>query len=235
MTTTDARHAPEVLNDEMLLIRQILETAGRRIAEIGCGGGAFARRLALEGGAASVAAIDLPEALPAPAGNAPPQLRFLAGAAQDLPLADRETDLVFMMKSLHHVPVDSMDRALLEVARVLVSGGVLYVSEPVAEGKFNDILRNFHDETHVRREAQEALRRCKALRRKTDIVFLAPCNYRDFDDFERRMMHGSTVTTRITEAIRDATLRTYERHAAADGSFFENRPFHVTVLRKPAG
>jgi hypothetical protein len=66
-------------------------------------------------------------------------------------------------------------------------------------------------------------------------VFLAPCNYRDFDDFERRMMHGSTVTIAITEAIRNATLRTYERHAASDGSFSENRPFHVTVLRKPAG
>jgi len=228
-----ALNIPDVVDDEMLLIRSTLLTARRKIADIGCGKGAFAYRLALEAGAACVIAVDLPAALPQRDADTPEQVHFVPGEAQNLPLADAGVDLVFMMKSLHHVPVDLMDAALEEVARALTPGGALYVSEPVAEGKFNEIIRNFHDETEVRRRAQQALKRCEGLRRETDMRFLAPCRYRDFDDFERRMMHSSTVNTKITTAIHAVTRETYRRHAAHDGSFFENRPFQVTILRKP--
>jgi SAM-dependent methyltransferase len=62
-----------------------------------------------------------------------------------------------MLKSLHHVPIPLMDRALAEVARVLRPGGHLYVSEPVYEGPFNDIVRLFNDEAVVRAAAQRAV------------------------------------------------------------------------------
>jgi hypothetical protein len=138
------------------------------------------------------------------------------------------------MKSLHHVPVDKMDMALQEAERVLVPGGAVYVSEPVAEGRFQDIIRNFHDETYVRQQAQRALRRCRVLEHRHEIDFLAPCSYRSFADFEQRMMRSSTVTAEINDVVRTATRKSYERYASEGGSFFENRPFHVTVLRKPA-
>lgn len=225
----------DVVSDEMQIISSEIGIAGRRVADIGCGSGAFACRLAIEGSAASVVGFDVPGALPKRDGATPDIVRFLPGKAQDLPLEDDEIDLAFMMKSLHHVPGDQMDAALEEIARVLVPDGILYVSEPVAEGGFQDIIHNFHDETEVRRQAQAALDRCKVLVRERDIHFLAPCRYRDFEDFERRMMHSATVTTEITDAIHAATREAYARHADKDGSFSENRPFHVTVLRKPLG
>jgi len=222
-----------VVEDEMEIIAGLLDVTGRRIADIGCGSGAFARRLATEGHAASVIGIDMPVALPERDETTPENLRFVPGGAQELPLMDGETDIAFMMKSLHHVPVESMDAALREIERVLVPGGILYVSEPVAAGRFNEIVRHFHDETEVREQAQRVLDRCTVLTREKDIDFLAPCRYRDFADFERRMIQSPTVTTAITDEIHAITRESYRRHASDDGSFFENRPFHVTVMRKP--
>ena len=50
-----------------------------------------------------------------------------AGAApavvEDIPFPSGAFDLVLMLKSLHHVPLAHLDRALDEVARVLRPGG----------------------------------------------------------------------------------------------------------------
>ena len=49
-------------------------------------------------------------------------------------------------------------KALREAARVLKSGGILFVSEPLAEGAYFETMKPVHDETKVRRQAQDALR-----------------------------------------------------------------------------
>ncbi len=57
-----------------------------------------------------------------------------------------------------------MDAALAEIARVLVPGGWLYVSEPVFAGPFNELMRLFHDEQAVRAAALAALARAHGAR-----------------------------------------------------------------------
>jgi ubiquinone/menaquinone biosynthesis C-methylase UbiE len=61
---------------------------------------------------------------------------------------------VVLMNTLHHVPLDKMDQALAETARVLKAHGALIVIEPLAEGSFFAALRVVEDETAVRRAAQ---------------------------------------------------------------------------------
>ena len=69
------------------------------------------------------------------------RLTFVAAGAQAIPFEAGRFDLALMLKSLHHVPLDLLDRALAEVHRVLRPGGLLYVSEPVFAGALNEVMR----------------------------------------------------------------------------------------------
>lgn len=222
----------EIISDELALITRHVPVKGGRILDIGCGTGAMTRRLVAEAGAEAALGIDMEAALPADAAPIA-GLSFRAGRAEALDLEDASFAGVLMLKSLHHVPVDQMDTALAEAARVLRPGGVLYVSEPVARGPFDAIMRIFHDEAEVRAAAQEALRRTSALRAVADFIFLSPVAFADFGDFERRMMTLPTLPRPITPELRQAAEAAYHTHAAPDGRFCVDREFHVTILRSP--
>ena len=51
----------------------------------------------------------------------------MLGGAQAIDLPADSIDLVIMLKSLHHVPTELMDRALAEIHRVLKPGGLAYL------------------------------------------------------------------------------------------------------------
>ncbi|UOM33842.1 class I SAM-dependent methyltransferase [Acuticoccus sp. I52.16.1] len=223
---------PEIVADELTLIARLIPLDGARVLDVGCGGGTLTHALVEKAAAAEATGIDLADALPSSTDT--PGVHFRAGSAEALPAQDASVDVVLMMKSLHHVPVPAMDKALEEIARVLVPGGMLYVSEPVARGPFDEIMRNFHDEAQVRAEAQAALARCRVLEPVQAFTFLSPVAFVDFADFERRMMHMPTLWRPLTPDMVTATRTTYDRLSAADGSFRADRENAVAVLRKPA-
>jgi len=126
----------EVIADEIEFLRTLVPLEGARVVDLGCGNGEFARKLLSQGRAASVDAFEVDAIQHAKNLQAPavPGLRFRAGGAERIALADASCDLVVMMKSLHHVPGDLMDDAFAEIRRVLAPGGHLYISEPVYDG-----------------------------------------------------------------------------------------------------
>ena len=229
MTGGGGSGALEAFDDELVLMRRLLPLEGARVLDIGCGEGGFARRLVSEAGASRVVGLDLPQAL----GPSPEGVELLAGKAEALPMPDGAFDLVVMMKSLHHVAPDSMDRALLEAARVLRAGGLLYVSEPVARGPLDEIMRIFHDEAEVRSLAQAALARVTGLGQERRLTFLSPVRFGSFAEFERRMMHLPTLTTPITADMHDAARMAYRARATETGAFAALREVQVAVFRKP--
>lgn len=119
-----------------------------RILELGCGAGEKTRAIAHDYPQASILALEVDQiqhemnlGL-----SGYPNIRFGIGSAERIPAGEEAFDVVFMFKSLHHVPVTVMEQALDEIRRVLVPGGVAYISEPVFSGEYNEILRLFHDE-----------------------------------------------------------------------------------------
>jgi SAM-dependent methyltransferase len=163
-------------------------------------------------------------------------LEFHYGGAQAIPFADASFDGVLMMKSLHHVPTEHMDGALAEVRRVLKPGGWLYVSEPVFAGDFNEILRIFHDEGAVRQRALEALERA-ALARVLEPVerreFLAPREFRDYDDFVEKIVRVTHTDHAYTDEVAAEVRTRFERCLSPAGARFL-QPMRVDFMRRPA-
>jgi SAM-dependent methyltransferase len=227
----------ELVADELALMRRMLPLSGSRVIDLGCGNAQMARRMLESAGVGSVAALEVDRVqheknlAHAPTRRLTP---VLAGA-DDIPFPDASFDIATMFKSLHHVPVGRMDRALGEVRRVLAAGGLLYVSEPVFAGPFNEIVRLFHDEQEVRAAALAALRRatgCGLLEAVEERRFDAPLVFRDFADFEERVVRVTHSSHLLAGETLAEVRHRFERHMQAGGAHFV-RPMRVNLMRRP--
>lgn len=141
------------------MLRRLAAPEGRDVVDIGCGGGELVRALAGLGARPIGVEISEQQLAPALAADDGSGARYVVGRGERLPLADESVDLAVFMRTLHHVPPDSLLPALREVRRVLRSGGAVYVAEPLAEGDFFKLTVLVDDEREVRAAAQAALHR----------------------------------------------------------------------------
>ena len=224
-----------IVTDELSVLADLVSLAGQDIIELGCGAARLARQLLDRYHDAQVTGLEVDARQHAKNLAAPRErLRFVAAGAEAIPFPDASFDLALMLKSLHHVPMASMARALGEVARVLRPGGHLYSSEPVYAGALNEIVRLFNDEGTVRAAAQAALDealRTDAWEQVAERRFEMPVSYRDFADFEQRMMRPTFADHRIDDAKLAEVRAVFEPHCGPDGARF-TRPMLVRLLRR---
>jgi ubiquinone/menaquinone biosynthesis C-methylase UbiE len=130
---------PEIYN-------RLLSLDNKHILELGCGSAEITRNIACSGADRKITALEVDEI--AHEKNLQitdlSNVTFGLSGAQEISLEDESVDVVFMFKSLHHVPLDLMEPSMHEIRRVLKPGGLAYISEPVFEGDFNEVLRLFH-------------------------------------------------------------------------------------------
>jgi ubiquinone/menaquinone biosynthesis C-methylase UbiE len=223
-----------LIDQELDLLDELVPIAGQEIIELGCGSAQLARALLERHPGSRVTALEVDERQHAKNLTSPQRgLRFVAAGAQAVPFADSSFDLALMLKSLHHVPLALMAQALREIARVLRPGGHLYVSEPVFAGVFNDVIRLFNDEQAVRAAAQAALDetvRSGAWETVADRWFATTVQFRDFEDFEQRMIGATYAEHRLSAARLAAVRLAFERYLGPEGAHF-TRPMHVRLLR----
>ena len=224
------------LRDELDLLADLVPLAEQRIIELGCGNARLARGLVQRYAGAQLVGLEVDEVQHAQNVAHPQQrLVFMAGSAEAVPFPDASFDGALMLKSLHHVPLDAMDTALAEVARVVKPGGWLYVSEPIFGGALNEIVRLYNDENTVRRAAQAALDRALAAGRHWEAMaerrFAQPAHFKDWPEFEQRMLYPSFADHFITPALAERVRAALWPHLTADGAHFV-RPMHVRLLRR---
>jgi SAM-dependent methyltransferase len=229
---------PTVIDDDLSLLEALLPLQAQRIIELGCGNARLARELLQRHPDAHVTGLEVDERQHAKNLAAPPvpHLRFVAAGAQAIPFPDASFDLAIMLKSLHHVPLPLLTQSLAEIARVLRPLGHLYVSEPVYDGPLNEVIRLFNDEGVVRAAAQAALDAALlggAWRQVSEHRFMVPVQFKDFDDFEQRMMRPTYADHRLDAAKIAAVRAAFEPHCSADGARF-TRPMHVRLLQRRA-
>ncbi len=226
---------PPLVDDELEVLADLVPLAGQRIVELGCGAAQLSRALLARHADSRVTALEVDERQHAKNLAAPEAgMEFVAAGAQAIPFPDASFDLALMLKSLHHVPMPLLAQALGEVARVLRPGAHLYVSEPVYGGALNEVIRVFNDEGVVRAAAQAALDealRSGAWAQAAERRFEMPVRFRDFADFEQRLMRPTFADHRLDEDKLAATRAVFQPHLGPDGARF-TRPMHVRLLRR---
>jgi ubiquinone/menaquinone biosynthesis C-methylase UbiE len=228
-----------LVTDEVEFMRRVVPLQGARVIELGCGKAELSRRLVERGIVESVTALEVDSRQHAlNLSSAPPSgLTFLLGGAEAIPLPDAQFDVALMLKSLHHVPRQSLGAALSEIRRVLAPGGYLYVSEPVYAGEFNEVTRLFHDEGVVRAAAYLALLDADAdgvLKHVGEYYFDTALAFRDYADFVDRIVRVTHSDIRLPDDIAEEVRSRFERSMTPTGARFV-RQMRVNVMRKPAG
>ncbi|MCB2018212.1 MAG: class I SAM-dependent methyltransferase, partial [Hydrogenophaga sp.] len=204
MTTfiADPDQLPQT-RDELDVLSDLVPLSEQRIIELGCGNARLARSLVQRFPGSQVVGLEVDSVQHAKNVSTPQEhLLFMAGSAEAVPFPDASFDGAMMLKSLHHVPLDGMDIAMAEVARVVKPGGWFYVSEPIFGGALNEIVRLYNDENTVRLAAQAALDRALTAgthwEKGGERRFTQPAHFKDWAEFEQRMLYPSFADHHIT-------------------------------------
>ena len=220
---------PEIYN-------RLLSLDGKHILELGCGSAEITRNIATSGVNRKITALEVDEV--AHEKNLQikdlPNVSFSLSGAEEIPLDDETVDVVFMFKSLHHVPVELMDQSLREVRRVLKQGGLTYISEPVFAGDFNEILRLFHDEQVVREAAFHALKKAVEdglFSLVEETFFNSPMIFESFAEFDNSVINATHSNHTLDEELYGLVKQRFEQHVGDDGAHFL-MPIRVDLLQK---
>ena len=122
----DEEHYPATIDPRIFHVKLILEylgdVSGKRVADVGCGKGRFARVIKERYPAASITAVDLAEAMLA---HVPEGIHRAAATMTALPLATESFDAAYATESLEHA-VD-IPAAVSELARSVKPGGRIVI------------------------------------------------------------------------------------------------------------
>lgn len=227
---------PEVdlVANEGNILDELLPLKGAKVLELGCGKAEKTRIVAQK--AASVLALEVDEIQLAKNRiiTELPNVIFGHGGAEKIPATDSEFDIVLMFKSLHHVPVELMDNAFSEIYRVLKPGGLVYISEPVYAGDFNEILSLFHDEKAVREAAFAAEMRATSSHRLvlvTQKFFLNPIHFENFKQFEDQILKVTHTDHKLSPKLLEEVHLKFNKRMTLNGAEFL-MPIRVDLLRK---
>ena len=128
----DEEHYPSTIDPRILHVRVVLEhlgdLKGKRVADVGCGKGRFARIVKEKNPSASVVALDLAEAMLKPI---PAEIERVAASMTALPLATEAFDGAYATESLEHA-VD-IPAAVAELARIVKPGGRIVIIDKNAD------------------------------------------------------------------------------------------------------
>jgi len=204
------------------------------ILELGCGTAELTRQIAEKGTDRRITAMEVDKIQHAKnlQVNGLPNVNFVAGGAEDIPAGNAAFDIVLMFKSLHHVPIASMNTALDEIRRVLRPRGRAYISEPVFAGDFNDILRLFHDEEQVRRTAFASIKKAVddgIFTLIDEVFFFAPMHFADFAEFEQKVIGVTHSNHQLSDDVYRQVQEAFASKMTDDGAHFL-QPMRVDVL-----
>jgi len=221
---------PEIFN-------RLLSLDGKHILELGCGSAEITRNIATTGVDRKITALEIDKI--AHEKNLQitdlPNVKFGLSGAQEIPLEDESVDVVFMFKSLHHVPLELMEPSMHEIRRVIKPGGLVYISEPVFAGDFNEILRLFHDEQEVREAAFYAVKKAVdegLFDLVEEMFFNSPMKFESFAEFENNTIKATHSSHKLDEKLYALVKQRFEQYIGDDGAHFL-MPIRVDLLQRP--
>ena len=120
--SADEEHFPSTIDPRIWHVKLVLEhlgnVDGKRVLDVGCAKGRFARIVKERHPSALVTALDIS---PRMLGFAPAELLRCAGSMTELPFGDGAFDGAYATESLEHAV--EIERAVAEICRVVKPGG----------------------------------------------------------------------------------------------------------------
>jgi ubiquinone/menaquinone biosynthesis C-methylase UbiE len=229
---------PQDITEEIDVLLRMLPFDGAKVLELGCGAAEKTRQIAEQTAVEEIVAAEVDEIQHEKnlAVKDLPKVTFTSFGAEAIDAPDASFDIVLMFKSLHHVPIPLMDQGMQEIRRVLKPGGLVYVSEPVFAGDFNEVIRLFHDESTVRQAAFDAMVRAvegNVLELSEEYFFKNVVRLNHFGQFEKGILNATFMDHRISDELLAEVRARFESYGGPDGYVFEV-PNRVDLLRKPA-
>jgi len=153
----DEEHFPSTIDPRIYhvkLIRQHLgPLAGKRVLDVGCGKGRFARVFRQQEPEAELWGLDISEAM---LGFVPAGIHTRAGSMTELPFADGFFDGAYATESLEHAV--EIEKAVSEICRVVKTGGRIAIVDKNA-GQWGKLKTPEWEKWFTRRELERMLRR----------------------------------------------------------------------------
>lgn len=153
----DEEHFPSTIDPRIWHVKLVLEhmgdLAGKRVLDVGCGKGRFARIVAEHNPEGEIWGLDISEEM---LKYVPPPVHTRAGSMTALPFDDGWFDGAYATESLEHAV--EIDRAVGEMCRVVKPGGRLLIIDKNAE-HFGKLKTPEWEKWFDRRELENLLRR----------------------------------------------------------------------------
>ncbi len=208
---------------------------GKRIVVVGCGEGRVVR-LVGAAGARAVGVEANPQRLAA-ARAAPPAAdeAYVEGDGADLPFDDASAAVVLYFGTLHHVADGGHARAVAEAARVLEPSGLAYITEPLAQGPYFDLLQPVDDETEVRASAYQAIKGAAAVGfvEEREVLYNRVMQFANFEAFHSLVLTIGPDRAQRFATIEDEMRRRFDHHGRTeDDARAFDQPFRANLLRK---
>jgi ubiquinone/menaquinone biosynthesis C-methylase UbiE len=218
------------------VLKSNLSFAGKRVLDIGAGEGHLTRLMAKEGATVIGLECSPGQLKKAMSYDVVAGERFIDAVAQSLPFEDESFDIVVFFNSLHHVPIEDQYLAITEATRVLVPNGMLYISEPIAEGSHSELLKPIDDETLVRQKAYDVIKRYEefGLKWVEEDIYNHPVRRESFEELREKLIGPNPEREKIfanqDKSLRDAFDRLGTKKS--DGFTYFDQPTRMNLLQK---
>jgi ubiquinone/menaquinone biosynthesis C-methylase UbiE len=153
----DEEHFPSTIDPRIYHVKLIGEhlgpLAGKRVLDVGCGKGRFARLFQERQPAAEIWGLDISEEM---LRFVPPGIHTRAGSMTELPFEDGFFDAAYATESLEHAV--EIEKAVAEICRVVKPGGRIAVIDKNAQ-EWGRLKTPEWERWFTRRELERLLRR----------------------------------------------------------------------------
>ena len=167
-------------------IEEFVELSGRKMLEIGCGGGRLSSLLASK--VESLTAIDPDKALISQACKNINGVDFRVGYGEKLEFSDKSYDIVLFSYSLHH---QDCVKAMDEAKRVLKDNGNILIIEPSTEGEYTQFVSIFQEDEINRLNTTLAYVKSGNFNISREDVYLVSYQFKDDQELYFHFMDSS--------------------------------------------
>ncbi len=222
--------------NELIVLGEMLKFDGARVLELGCGAAEKTRLIAERTGVSAIVAAEVDQIQHAKNLEIPdlPKVTFEAFGAESIAASNASFDIIILFKSLHHIPAALLDQSFAEMFRVLKPGGHVYISEPVFEGEFNEVIRLFNDEEIVRTGAFAAITRAVEsgqFQLVEERFFRNIVKLQSFAQFEQGLINVTHSERNVSSELLVRIRERFESFRKPEGFVFEV-PNRVDLLVK---